>query len=239
MDFKAALDTVLSLKALPLWIFLALAVSGFACLFAPDIGDIGLRAFRAEYGKWFWLDAVTMSVFTFFSALNLSARYVSHLIGRRRRRNKRISAFRFYKVYAPAYAALHGFYTTETSFVEARYFRQRFRNALSDLKMKDAYYGRFTFYSRLRQAWKSLFDKRVTKHGAENEYGDVWPLEKIGRILDKSLLLCDPVLLDLYATADRNRIDQSPHPSVLLPSDTKLRNYITAQYDQLKTRMGM
>ena len=56
---KEILSTV---RKLPVWMLLGLALAGFAILFLPSFGGINLGQFRTQYGVWVWIEAVTFSI---------------------------------------------------------------------------------------------------------------------------------------------------------------------------------
>ena len=76
------------LRSLPLWILAALAMAGYAALFAPAFGNVDLRSFRNQWGPWFWLDASAFSIFTLARATDLLVRAVNAREKARRRRRR-------------------------------------------------------------------------------------------------------------------------------------------------------
>jgi len=58
-----------------------LALAGYAIIFAPPLGDVDFAWFRAQWGAWVWIEAVTFSALTITRLLDLS---VTAYLGRRK-----------------------------------------------------------------------------------------------------------------------------------------------------------
>lgn len=70
----AAVGPILTaLRALPLWLLACLAAAGYGVLFLPAFGSTtpaALDAFRAQWGVWAWIDAVTFSILAIGRAID-------------------------------------------------------------------------------------------------------------------------------------------------------------------------
>ncbi len=51
-----------ALRSLPLWVFVGLALAGYAVLFAPGFAGIDPATFRQECGVWVWVEAIGCSI---------------------------------------------------------------------------------------------------------------------------------------------------------------------------------
>ena len=60
------------LRTLPVWVLGGLALAGFAVLFMPAFGGIDPAAFRAQWGVWVWIEALTLSILTLTRILDAS-----------------------------------------------------------------------------------------------------------------------------------------------------------------------
>lgn len=73
-DPTGAVGPILTaLRALPLWLLACLAAAGYGVLFLPVFGSItplALDAFRAQWGVWAWVDAVTFSILSIGRAID-------------------------------------------------------------------------------------------------------------------------------------------------------------------------
>src|SRR5260370_36930742 len=90
------------LNSIDLWLFIALASTGYAALFVPSFGGIDLVEFRKQFGAWCWLDAVVFSIFSIVRAADLVSKAAHTRAARRRRRQRNI----YLELYAPLYAEL-------------------------------------------------------------------------------------------------------------------------------------
>ena len=71
-DFPtAAVSSFLSaLRTFPVWLLGALALAGYAILFAPAFGGIDPAGFRTQWGVWAWIEALTFSILTIARAID-------------------------------------------------------------------------------------------------------------------------------------------------------------------------
>lgn len=53
-----------TLRTLPVWMLGGLAVAGYALLYVPAFGGIDPTTFRAQWGVWVWVEALTFSILT-------------------------------------------------------------------------------------------------------------------------------------------------------------------------------
>jgi hypothetical protein len=60
------------LRTLPVWVLGGLAAIGYAILFLPGFAGINPEPFRAKYGIWFWIEAVSFSILAIARALDWS-----------------------------------------------------------------------------------------------------------------------------------------------------------------------
>ena len=62
-DLSGAVAPFLStLRTLPVWILIGLAVVGWIVLFAPAASGIELASFRQQWGVWVWIESIAFSV---------------------------------------------------------------------------------------------------------------------------------------------------------------------------------
>ena len=62
LDVPSTVTSFLSaLRSLPLWIILALALAGYAVLFAPPFGPIDIASFRKTWGTLVWIEAISFT----------------------------------------------------------------------------------------------------------------------------------------------------------------------------------
>lgn len=71
-DFTTAAVASLfsTLRTLPIWFLAAVALAGYAVLFAPSFGGIDPTGFRTEWGVWAWIHALTFSILTVARAID-------------------------------------------------------------------------------------------------------------------------------------------------------------------------
>jgi hypothetical protein len=217
------------LRALPLWIFIALALAGYAALFAPPFGGIDAQSFRQQWGVWCWLVAVIFTVFSLVRAIDLFVAGCRHRAARKRQRQLRRRLRRYRDLYLPLYEQLSGIYITTVSGYSAPKFRDRLRNAWNAAH----YRGRGPIKAS-KAAWQNLFDKKFHTSG-EVDYGGDFPLDALAAIAHRNLRISDPELLGLIAAARRDRIEEPIPSDALTEKDIKLYNWITTEHHRLKT----
>lgn len=212
------------LHSVPLWILAGFAVAGYAVIFVPSFGGIDVTEFKKQWGPWCWLDAIFFSVLAVACAIDL---YVKYHRARARRRRQR-EEHRYFKIYAPLFAELMKIHITTSGGLGAPYFSQRVAHAwmkLTGIKRK---------WPATKRAWKALFDKIPLHPTGEVDYGGIFPIDAIKKVIHANLVYCDDQLLNLMGRATDTRINDSIGSGDLSTEDVRLYDHIVEQRDWLR-----
>jgi len=213
-----------ALHSLPLWIFVSLAVAGFAALLVPSFGGADVIGFHAKWGWLCWLDAVVFSVFSLCCAVDLAVKAVR---ARRKKWYQHQKAL-YSQVYVPLYKQLMEIHIITSNAMLAPFLRVRLKNAgweLRNNRRKGA---------ALWAAWKAIFDRKITKEKGEVDYGGTFPIGMIEYIVRSNISFCDEQLAVLMHRAVNYRKEERVGTDDLSEDDVALYNYIVKRRDQLK-----
>ena len=215
------------LHSLPLWIFAALAGAGYAALFAPGFGPFAVGAFRKEWAGWFWLDAITFSIFAVVCAIDL---VVKNLNSRSKARHRRLMIQiknRYYDVYNPLVVELLKIHVTTSSLAAPR-MKVRLQDAWEELQ----YYKKWKI--GVCRALKAVFNTKGAAPHGEVDYGGSFPIEYMRQLVRQNLAVCDDALVELVNRSWSNRVENQIGHDELTPDDVQLWDYIHKEHSRLK-----
>jgi hypothetical protein len=134
----------------------------------------------------------------------------------------------FEKIYVPLRVMLLDIHVTTAQGIRYPCFSWRWRRAIKFLK--DGYY---------KIAFFALFDNGKSELSGEAEYGALFSLDDVKKILTKNPHLVSARLMHLYQLADRASYEIGKHDyHELLPEDLKLIDYIYERYEKLSRRFA-
>jgi hypothetical protein len=224
MSVEAAAARVFSvLHSIPLWIFMGLAVAAWAVIFVPSFGGVDLTGLRNVWGPWFLVGAITFSVLSAASAIDL---ILKRWTARRQRRRYR-EQNRYFKIYAPLFAQL---VTIQIIRVPGRIIPLSERIAYAWSRLQSIKKRRGT----IKAVWKALFNRREGGTTGKIDHGGTFPIKGIERQVHANLEFCDDELLNLVGRAIDTRIDDYASPDELTSDDIRLCDHVMDQRNYLK-----
>jgi hypothetical protein len=216
---KKTLD---SLRAVPLWLLVAFGLVGLMIWSIPSFHATVPEALQPYIPL---LVAIT-AVLVVCSAAHSAASHVRHS---RRVRTTR-DRLRLIRVYRPLVSLFLTRHLTGSGFEKAPHFRDRLENAWHTLR----------FYRRrnvaVKEAFRALFDRQPST-SFEVEFGGVFPLTQIMKLIRHQPAHADPKLLNLVRIADRSRYEECGS-ELLTDAEMELFEHIYAEHDRLSRKLG-
>jgi hypothetical protein len=135
-------------------------------------------------------------------------------------------------LYAPLVSQFLDVHISSCTFTRYPTFRQRLRHALADYREK-----RF-LKSRLKHAFRALFDKGVSEPTVGVEYGKGFPTMEIEMLLKRQAHLVPPDLISLYQRMTRDVYERGGlSEDELLPCHLDFVDHVFAEHKRLDRRV--
>ena len=214
---KKAFET---LKSMPPWLLGGVSVSLFAIwLWSPFLALLLPDAQQ--------MIPVVLFVAATLTIFRLAASAASHVLERRRgsAERDRQKLVGLYRPLASLFLTRHVTICTGTA---APHLRHRFENVWIELRA----YRRRTV--GVKRAWRALFD-RQSSSSAGIEFGGVFPLDDITRLVRKHAEHADNELFRLINRADRSRYEEAG-TDLLTSAEYALFEYIESEHTRLSRK---
>jgi len=217
---NAAHKTIDMLKSMPAWLLVGLSISlGSIWLWPPFFTSLPEPVRSAL--------PVVLFVAAILTICNIGTSVFTYLREQRQLSRARDHQ-RLLKLYRPLDSLFLTRHVTICTGTASPYLRDRLENAWTELRTHRR-------RNRVKRAWRTLFDRRVSS-SAEIEYGGDFPLSKIVAMVRESAGDADTELLDLISRADRSRYEEFDC-AILTDAEFALFDHIDKQHRRLSARV--